>query len=225
MSVIHHIQNENMKIYSKPSSWALIGIAFLSVLFVLLLSAVSDDQSTLGFWETVCYLFQTENQIFYLIIIITVSQIVSNEFSSGTAKLLFIRPLSRLQVMATKLLVAILFSILLLIINLISCIVMATISSGFEVISTADFYQLLILIKLKFFTLIFYSILFFSVALFTKTLILSIIMCLVIMSGLQSLPSMMIIPQTSFYISAIGWTIFCFIILIGSLIHFKRSDI
>ena len=224
MSFIHLILNENMKIYHKRSTWEMLGISFASILAILLLYTISSQRNT-NYWDTVFGLFQTENQILYLIMIIIASQIVSSEFSSGTAKLLFIRPMSRIQIMFAKLFASIILSVVILITNLLSCFLAASFFHSFEPISDANLYQLLLLVKIKFFTFFFYSILFFTICLFTKKIVLSLIMGIVLMGSLQSLPSMMIFPQTSFLISSVIWSIFCISILVGSFVHFKRSDI
>lgn len=224
MSFIHLILNENMKIYHRRSTWEMLGISFASILAILLLYTISSQRNT-NYWDTVFGLFQTENQILYLIMIIVASQIVSSEFSSGTAKLLFIRPMSRIQIMFAKLFALIILSIIILITNLLSCLIAASFFHGFEPISDSNLYQLLLLIKIKFFTFFFYSILFFTICLFTKRIVLALVMGIVLMGSLQSLPSMMIFPQTSFLISSVIWSIFCISILVGSFVHFKRSDI
>ena len=224
MKLLALIRNENMKLYHMPSTWVMLCISFASVLAVLLLTTL-QGQPEGNYWTSVFDLFLTENQIMYVVLILFVSQIVNNEFSSGTAKLLFIRPASRLQIMVAKWISTMQFAFLVLLFNLISCLLLALPISGIAPLTEDLLLQLYTISIIKLASFIFYTTLFFSLAMLVRNTVLFIIMGLVLMGSLQVLPSLIIFPETSLLFSAVCWLIFCGSILIFALVSFKKSDI
>ncbi|MNW51447.1 ABC-2 family transporter protein [compost metagenome] len=224
MKLFGLVRNENMKLYNMQSTWIMLCISFVSILTILLLTTL-QNQPFSNYWTVVFNLFQMENQILYVILILFVSQIINYEFSSGTAKLLFIRPISRLQIILAKWISSVQFAFLVLIINLISCLLLALPMSGGASFIGDNLQQLYILCTIKLIAFILYTTLFFSLAVMIRSSVLFIIMCLVLMGSLQSMPSMFIFPKTGLLFSAGCWVIFCGSILIFALAHFKKSDI
>ncbi|WP_091227173.1 ABC transporter permease [Fontibacillus panacisegetis] len=224
MKLFGLVRNENMKLYNMQSTWIMLCISFVSILTILLLTTL-QNQPISNYWTVVFNLFQMENQILYVILILFVSQIINYEFSSGTAKLLFIRPISRLQIILAKWISSVQFAFLVLIINLVSCLLLALPMSGGVSLIGDNLQQLYILCTIKLVAFILYTTLFFSLAVMIRSSVLFIIMCLVLMGSLQSMPSMFIFPQTGLLFSAGCWVIFCGSILIFALAHFKKSDI
>ncbi|MGG3284416.1 ABC transporter permease [Paenibacillus solani] len=225
MKLIGLVRNENMKLYNMRSTWILLCVSFLSIIMVLLLTTL-QSQPPSDYWTVTFNLFQTENQILYVILILFVSQIINYEFSYGTAKLLFIRPTSRLQIMFAKWVSAVQFSFLVLVFNLVSCMLLALpMSAAIVPLTTDDLHQLYFLFGIKLAAFICYATLFFALAVMIRSTAVFIIMSIVLMGSLQSLPSMIIFPQTGFLFSAGCWILFCGSILIVALTRFKKSDI
>lgn len=224
MKLLALIRNENMKLYHMTSTWVMLCISFVSVLAVLLLTTL-QGQPIGNYWTSVFDLLLTENQILYVILILFVSQIVNNEFSSGTAKLLFIRPSSRLQIMVAKWISTIQFAFLVLLFNLVSCLLLALPLSGIAPLTSDLLQQLYMILIIKLASFIFYATLFFSLAIMVRNTVLFIIMGLVLMGSLQVLPSLIIFPDTSFLFSALCWFLFCGSILTFALGYFKKSEI
>lgn len=224
MKLIRLVRNENMKLYHMRSTWVMLCTSFVSILTVLLLTTF-QSQPFSDYWTVTFNLFQTENQILYVILILFVSQIINYEFSHGTAKLLFIRPIPRLQIMLAKWVSAVQFAFLILIFNLVSCMLLALPMSALAPLAEDNLQQLYFLFAIKLAAFICYATLFFALAILIRNAALFIIMSLVLMGSLQSLPSMIIFPQTGFLFSAGCWAIFCGSILIVALTRFKKSDI
>lgn len=106
------VQNENMKIYLRVRTWIMLGILVLiPILLTIGLYLVSDDKSG-NMWD----LMGTETTIvFMLVTIFTVvisAESVAGEFTSGTIKLLLIRPWGRSSILSSKYVSLLLFSIL-----------------------------------------------------------------------------------------------------------------
>lgn len=110
------VQNENMKIYRRPRTWVMAGILFLLVLTISVLWLTFGGRDT-SMWDAA---FMESSILFLLVTIFTVviaAGGVAEEFTSGTIKLLLIRPWSRSKILLSKyisiMLFAILFAILL----------------------------------------------------------------------------------------------------------------
>ncbi|MNV82707.1 hypothetical protein D3C71_1764580 [compost metagenome] len=127
--------------------------------------------------------------------------------------------------MLAKWVSAVQFTFLVLIFNLFSCMLLALPMSTIVPLTTDDLHQLYFLFAIKLATLICVVTLFFALAVMIRNTAVFIIISLVLMGSLQSLPSMIIFPQTGFLFSAGCWAVFCGSILIFALIHFKKSDI
>ncbi|MFF2484714.1 ABC transporter permease [Paenibacillus sp. NPDC058071] len=108
------VLNENMKIYRRARTWVMVGLllllnAFISV--IVKLSAVTEPSMWSVFrWEAVFG--------FMLITVFTsivAASSVADEFSSGTIKLLLIRPWTRAKILLSKYISVILFALLLVV--------------------------------------------------------------------------------------------------------------
>jgi ABC-2 type transport system permease protein len=106
------IQNENMKIYSRPRTWVMSAILVLLVLTISILWLVFGGRDT-SMWDVV---FLESSILFLLVTIFTVviaAGGVAEEFTSGTIKLLLIRPWSRSKILLSKYISIMQFAILL----------------------------------------------------------------------------------------------------------------
>ncbi|PAD77692.1 ABC transporter permease [Paenibacillus campinasensis] len=107
---IRLVANENMKIYSRPRTWVMLGLLALFSLampVLLYLTGADMDLWTVFTWtESFTYLL---NIIFAVVI---ASDLVAGEFSWGTIKLLLIRPWSRGKILFSKYIAMLLFGLL-----------------------------------------------------------------------------------------------------------------
>ncbi|MEF2246157.1 MULTISPECIES: ABC transporter permease [unclassified Paenibacillus] len=105
------VKNENMKIYRRPRTYVMMGIIVGLVLLISILW-LSFGGSDTSMWE-VAYL---ETTILYMLVtifaVIIAASIVAEEFSTGTIKLLLIRPWSRSKILLSKYIAVLLFTLL-----------------------------------------------------------------------------------------------------------------
>lgn len=107
------VRNENMKIYSRVQTWIMIGLIVLFQLGLSLLFLFASDQVEIDSWSA---MYDETYIIFFFVALFTVvvaSNSVANEFSSGTIKLLLIRPWSRSKILLSKYISILLFGLLL----------------------------------------------------------------------------------------------------------------
>jgi ABC-2 type transport system permease protein len=109
---IQLVKNENMKIYRRVRTWVMFGITIGLVLLISILW-LSFGGRDFSMW-TVAY---TEASVMSLLITIFVVVVaasgVAEEFTSGTIKLLLIRPWSRSKILLSKYISILLFALLL----------------------------------------------------------------------------------------------------------------
>ncbi|WP_127531075.1 ABC transporter permease [Paenibacillus kobensis] len=95
------LRNENMKIYSRPRTWIMLGI-MLVIMLASDIIAVSVGADTKSMWEA--FMLQSilgfNAVVIYSVVIAADS--VAGEFSAGTIKLLMIRPWSRSKILLSK---------------------------------------------------------------------------------------------------------------------------
>ncbi|OMF30860.1 ABC transporter permease [Paenibacillus sp. FSL H8-0548] len=106
------IQNENMKIYRRPRTWVMSGILLLLVLAISIMWLIFGGRDS-SMWDVA---FLESSILFLLVTIFTVviaAGGVAEEFTSGTIKLLLIRPWSRSKILLSKYISIMLFAILL----------------------------------------------------------------------------------------------------------------
>ncbi len=95
------VQNENMKIYSRARTYVMMGliVAVVLLISIMYLSFVGSDVSM---WDVV---YLESSILFFMVTIFTVvvaASSVAEEFTSGTIKLLLIRPWSRSKILLSK---------------------------------------------------------------------------------------------------------------------------
>ncbi|MGO4180638.1 ABC transporter permease [Paenibacillus sp. TAF43_2] len=109
------IQNENMKIYRRPRTWVMTGILVLLVLAISILWVIFGGRDA-SMWDVA---FMESSILFLLVTIFTVviaAGGVAEEFTSGTIKLLLIRPWSRSKILLSKYISIMIFALLLAIV-------------------------------------------------------------------------------------------------------------
>ncbi|WP_219835826.1 ABC transporter permease [Paenibacillus sp. R14(2021)] len=122
------VRNENMKIYRRIGTWIMFGIILLIVLVVNILSKAFSDTSTtwqvMSNIETFCYLLIT------IFTVVVSAESVAGEFSSGTIKLLLIRPWSRSKILLSKYIALLQFALLMSIFMFVCSYVLGLILFG-----------------------------------------------------------------------------------------------
>ena len=104
------VANENMKIYLRIRTWIMLGIlVLLATAFTLLMLAFENVTPTM--WDVV------QMEAAFLLVLVTLftvivsAESVAGEFSSGTIKLLLIRPWTRSKILLSKYISLLLFAL------------------------------------------------------------------------------------------------------------------
>ncbi|EFM11904.1 conserved hypothetical protein [Paenibacillus curdlanolyticus YK9] len=131
------VRNENMKIYSRMRTWIMLAILLvLMLLFSIILSNV--DQEMLSMWDA---LFSASVLGFMIVTIFTVvvsADSVAGEFSTGTIKLLMIRPWSRSKILLSKYVSLVQFALFFMIVLFVWLYILDGIFFGFSAGSTSE---------------------------------------------------------------------------------------
>lgn len=106
------IYNESVKIYRRLRTWIFVAIVLLALIAVCLVehsspSAQSGTQSGWDFTLTAANLLT----LITIFVAVVAGDIVASEFSSGSIKLLLIRPVSRTKILWSKYLAVLLFAL------------------------------------------------------------------------------------------------------------------
>lgn len=123
------VQNENMKIYRRPRTWVMTGILIVLVLTISILWLIFGGRDT-SMWDVA---FMESSILFLLVTIFTVviaAGGVAEEFTSGTIKLLLIRPWSRSKILLSKYISIMIFALLLAILLFVSTLLVNWICFG-----------------------------------------------------------------------------------------------
>lgn len=122
VNFIQLVRNENMKLYLRPRTWVMAGIV---VALVILISVAWQllTESTPSMWKVSL----TEASVLFLLVtiftVVIAAGSVAEEFTSGTIKLLLIRPWSRSKILLSKYIAILMYAVFLAIILLISTVV------------------------------------------------------------------------------------------------------
>lgn len=110
------IRNENMKIYLRVRTYVMFGILIGLTIIISALWLAFGERSSTSMWEVA---FMESSILFFLVTIFTVvvaAGAVAEEFTSGTIKLLLIRPWSRSKILLSKYIAVMLFAVTLAIV-------------------------------------------------------------------------------------------------------------
>ncbi len=112
---IQLIRNENMKIYRRPRTWVMLFILIAISLAVSIMAYAFPDGAN-GELPSMWLPFQISTMLGINIVtifaVVIAAETVAGEFSSGTIKLLLIRPWSRSKILLSKYLTLLLFAVL-----------------------------------------------------------------------------------------------------------------
>lgn len=123
---MHLVSNEHMKIFKRRKIWVLFGLVALMNLVVSLFFKYLFTGLVFTFWDYIqvsSYLLV----VVQLMCIMIAGEIVSSEFERGTIKLLFIRPVRRGKVLASKYMIILYISLLLVAFQLLMSVVLGLI--------------------------------------------------------------------------------------------------
>ncbi|MFD0589834.1 ABC transporter permease [Paenibacillus sp. GCM10027627] len=107
------LRNENMKIYRLPRLFIFLGIIFVLVLGISITTYYVADKGSLDMWEMSDISSLVLTMLVTIFSVIVAAGTVAEEFSTGTIKLLLIRPWSRSKILLSKYIACLLFSLLL----------------------------------------------------------------------------------------------------------------
>jgi ABC-2 type transport system permease protein len=117
---IRLIQNENMKMFSRTSQLVMIGFFFLVILFGVAMTP--SDLSNAPVEDQFSYYLTSSDSpmlVITTLAIIWAAGIMAAEFSSGTVKLLLIRPVTRTKILWSKYVLVVLYVLILTILYFI----------------------------------------------------------------------------------------------------------
>jgi ABC-2 type transport system permease protein len=112
---IRLIQNENMKMFSRVGNWVMLGVFLLIILLVWAISPSESDfpniiQTTDSLFSYYLSSAVSPMVIITALAIIWSAGIMATEFSSGTIKLLLIRPVIRSKILWSKYILVVLYA-------------------------------------------------------------------------------------------------------------------
>lgn len=129
------IKNENMKIYRRPRTWIMSGIMVLVVIIIATLWLVVGGRDS-SMWEVM----SMESMILFMLVTIFTVVIaaggVADEFTSGTIKLLLIRPWSRSKILLSKYIANMMFAIMLAVLLFTSTLLASWLCFGINPVVT-----------------------------------------------------------------------------------------
>ncbi|TDG00381.1 ABC transporter permease [Paenibacillus piri] len=118
-SLYRHVQNEQMKIYSRTRTWVMLGILVLAIVMMALMMKYAMDVS-LNHAFPFLSLSTNLTWLVFIFSVIIAGDSVASEFTWGTIKLLLIRPVTRSKILAAKYISVFLFLLTLLLVLFIA---------------------------------------------------------------------------------------------------------
>lgn len=108
------IHNENIKIYSRARTWIMLIIlaVFSAFLPALMYFTTDNPASRLGVWDSFQMIVSVVFFLNTIFVVVIAADSVAGEFTWGTIKMLLIRPWSRSQILLSKYISIVLFSLL-----------------------------------------------------------------------------------------------------------------
>ncbi|GGG21551.1 ABC transporter permease [Paenibacillus abyssi] len=105
------VNNENMKIYRRPRTWIMLGILLVLTLGISILFFSFNTDNTLTMWMPFEVCATVAILLITIFTVVISAESVAGEFTSGTIKLLLIRPWSRSKILLSKYLALIMFAL------------------------------------------------------------------------------------------------------------------
>lgn len=126
------VANENMKIYLRPRTWIMMALVVAMTIGLTFLFNIDVNGMDISHWDIMMQ--QKSVMIVFITIfsVIVAAESVASEFSTGTIKLLLIRPWSRTAILASKYIAVCLYGLVLTVLLFISSFVTSTVAFGYE---------------------------------------------------------------------------------------------
>ncbi|MCR2806135.1 ABC transporter permease [Paenibacillus soyae] len=117
------VRNENMKMFRAPRLFVMLGIV-IGLIFVVSIIWFSYDYGSLtsDMWEVTLVETSVLFWVVTIFAVIAASGTVAEEFSSGTIKLLLIRPWSRSKILMSKYIASLLFALFMTLVFLLAAL-------------------------------------------------------------------------------------------------------
>ncbi|CAM3199711.1 ABC transporter permease [Paenibacillus lupini] len=132
------VANENMKIYRRPRTYVMLGLMLALIAAISIITYFVDDTHNTLAWNMIF----TESMISYMLItvftIIIASGSVADEFTSGTIKLLLIRPWSRSKVLLSKYIAVLLYALGMAVVMLLFSFILNTVLFGYQDVTASE---------------------------------------------------------------------------------------
>lgn len=105
------VNNENMKIYRRPRTWIMLGILLLLSLVIPLMANLYGGGTSVSMWDILLVQSAIGIMLATVYAVVIAAEMVAGEFSTGTIKLLMIRPWSRSKILLSKYVALLLFAL------------------------------------------------------------------------------------------------------------------
>ncbi|MFS0723888.1 ABC transporter permease [Paenibacillus sp. 1P07SE] len=110
------VNNENMKIYRRPRTWIMLGLLLVITLSIPVLMYLYSGDMKPSMWLAVQIQSMMAIMMVTVFTVVIAAETVAGEFSSGTIKLLMIRPWSRSKILLSKYIAMLLFGLLFMVV-------------------------------------------------------------------------------------------------------------
>ncbi|THF74714.1 ABC transporter permease [Cohnella fermenti] len=105
------VQNENMKIYRRIRAWIMLGFVALAPIAISIIYIIASGEFDANNWEMMTLETTILYQLITIFTVVKAADSVAGEFSTGTIKLLLIRPWSRSMILLSKFVALLLFAV------------------------------------------------------------------------------------------------------------------
>lgn len=133
-AVLNLIRNENMKLYRRPRNRLILLAIFVLVSFLTFMvwHFSSADLGKTTMWNLVSNVFLNAKLFLYIFSVIVAGDIVASEFTTGTIKMLAIRPISRSRILLSKYIASLLFALTCIAVYFVTAVLVGGILEGFK---------------------------------------------------------------------------------------------
>jgi len=218
------VKNENMKLYRQRSAVISLITVYAFTILAATLQHLNNSSPPLRYWDSVSYVLQIFIQLFMLVSMIIAIHILSREYSTGTMKLLLIRPHPRSRILLSKYIAILSYTLLGVLGSVPLAMIIAGITSGFEDWAYAEgLHAAMKLFITKLFIFPFYIALAFTITVLTRHQGLSLIISIVFFAFTVNFVP--VIPGMNILISFLFWTLLIAAFLFIGVRAFKQQEI
>lgn len=224
MRLMKLIKNENMKLYRQRSAVISLITAYAFTVLAAIQQHLNNASPVLRYWDRVSSVLQIFIQLFMLISMIIAIHILSREYSTGTIKLLLIRPHPRSKILLSKYIAILAYTLLGVLGSVPIAMIIPGITSGFEDWAYAEgLHAAMKLFMTKLFIFPFYIALAITITVLTRHQVLSIIVSIVFFAFTVNFVP--VIPGMNVLISFLFWTLLNAAFLFIGVRAFNQQEI